>query len=169
MYQIGDYVVYGSTGVCQIRDITTEKPLGGAPLDYYVMSPIFTKSTIVKTPVNIVKVKIRPTITSDEAKELLKSASEIEPYWDDNYRTRNETFRQAAHSCDCGQWLWLVKSIKIKAEQLAKVNKKIRQTDELFLGTAEKLLCGELAVVLQKEYDEIKNLLEHKFTCGATA
>ncbi len=169
MFNIGDYVVYGSTGVCKITDITTEKALGGSPLEYYVMSPIFTKSTVVKTPVNIIKVKIRPTITDDEAKNLLGSVSEIEPYWDDNYRTRNETFRQAAHSCDCGRWLWLIKSIKVKAEELAKINKKIRQTDELFLGNTEKLLCGELAVVLGKEYDEIKELLEEKISSAVTA
>jgi len=39
MFKINDYVVYGSTGVCQIIDISKEKNLSNDEIQYYVLQP----------------------------------------------------------------------------------------------------------------------------------
>ncbi len=163
MYKIGDYIVYGSTGVCRIESISTEAVTGNAPTDYYIMTPVFSKSTIVKTPITNTKVIMRNTIDESNAQNIIEAAKTLEVKWEDNYRVRNEIFREAAHSCNCEKWLWLMKTIHKKANELEKAGKKLRQTDEMFLGNAEKLLCGELATVLKCEYNDIKNILYTNF------
>ncbi len=168
MFKIGDYIVYGSTGVCRIENISTESVAGNMPTEYYIMTPVFSKSTTVKTPVTNTKVIMRNTIDEAGAQNIMESAKTLEVKWEDNYRVRNEVFREAAHSCNCEKWLWLMKAIHKKSCELEKTGKKLRQTDEMFLGNAEKLLCGELAMVLKREYDDIKNTLYSNFEshCG---
>ncbi len=163
MYNIGDYVVYGLTGVCIISDITEEHVPGRENSKYYVLNPVFSKNTTVKIPVNNKKIILRDTIGTGEAARLLEESKTLSTEWEDNYRLRNDIFREAMHSCDCSKWLWLVKTIHQKANELSGCGKKLRQTDEFFLINSEKLLYGELATALNKTYDEIKDALISNF------
>ncbi len=163
MYNIGDYVVYGLTGVCIISDITEEHVTGRENSKYYVLNPVFSKNATVKIPVDNKKVILRDTICGDKASQLLEDSKTISTVWEENYRLRSDIFREAMHSGDCSKWLWLVKTIRQKSNELSKLGKKLRQTDEFFLNNSEKLLCGELATVLNKTYDEIKDALISNF------
>ena len=62
MYQIGDFVMYGSTGACRITDISNTSLPGEKKKElYYKIVPVFQNCTIY-APVNSDKVfqKKRP-------------------------------------------------------------------------------------------------------------
>lgn len=54
MFRKGDYIVYGSTGVCEVLDVTTMQ-MDGIPDDklYYVLRPYQKKESEIFTPVEI--------------------------------------------------------------------------------------------------------------------
>lgn len=44
MFEIGDFIVYGNNGICEVKDITTIS-MKDAPKDrlYYLLSPLHRK------------------------------------------------------------------------------------------------------------------------------
>ena len=53
MYEVGDLIVYGRTGICEVTEITTLK-MDGVPKDklYYILRPVREKRGKVFTPVD---------------------------------------------------------------------------------------------------------------------
>ena len=70
MYQIGDYVVYGGSGVCQVMAVGTQ---ASSACDrhraYYTLRPLASTETIY-VPVDT-HVSIRPVLTRQEADALI--------------------------------------------------------------------------------------------------
>ncbi|MPN27589.1 hypothetical protein SDC9_175023 [bioreactor metagenome] len=71
MYQVGDLVFYGSTGVCKVTGITTRTVEFRRQLKFYVFKPLYQQNYIILVPVDITKVFMRPIISSSEANRLL--------------------------------------------------------------------------------------------------
>ena len=63
MFEKGDYVVYGTKGVCQVEEITELAMKGTAEGKlYYVLRPCFQKGSTLFTPVDNEKTIIRPVM-----------------------------------------------------------------------------------------------------------
>ena len=61
MFEIGDFLMYGKTGVCQLKGISKEAVLDKKEAAYYVLQPVFKNcSAVLKVPVGNEKVNIRP-------------------------------------------------------------------------------------------------------------
>lgn len=71
MYEVGDLIVYGRTGICEVTEITTLK-MDGVPKDklYYILRPVREKRGKVFTPVDNEKIVMRRVISKEEAEEL---------------------------------------------------------------------------------------------------
>ncbi|HBN86196.1 MAG TPA: CarD family transcriptional regulator, partial [Clostridiales bacterium] len=71
MYQVGDLIIYGNTGVCKVMEITT-RALDGKHKEqlFYVLEPLYQNCTI-SAPVNSTKVFMRPVISKKEAERLI--------------------------------------------------------------------------------------------------
>ena len=66
MYQVGDLIVYGGTGVCRVMEVG---PQTGGRL-YYTLEPVYGSCRIF-TPVENSKVLMRPIVTRQEAERLI--------------------------------------------------------------------------------------------------
>lgn len=51
MYSVGQTVLYGSNGICNIEEITT-KEISGMSIDYYVLKPLYSQNSTLFVPVN---------------------------------------------------------------------------------------------------------------------
>lgn len=73
-YEVGEYVIYGNNGICQVLDITTP---GFSGVDkekmYYVLEPVHTKGSRIYSPVDSHKVVMRAVIDEEQAEESLYS------------------------------------------------------------------------------------------------
>ena len=83
MFEKGGYIVYGTTGVCEIEDITSPN-IEGVAEDrlYYVLNPCFKKGNRIFTPVDNEKVVIRAVMTQEEAASLVDEIPDIEELWE---------------------------------------------------------------------------------------
>jgi CarD family transcriptional regulator len=75
MFEKGDYIVYGTTGVCQIEDITTMDPLQtGSGRLFYVLVPSSQKGGKIFTPTDSTKNYMRKVLNHDEAEQLIRTS-----------------------------------------------------------------------------------------------
>ena len=79
MYKKGEYVIYGSSGVCQVGDVTT-LDINNVPKDreYYVLFPKNNGGTIY-VPVDVASTKMRKVITKEDAQALIEKIPAIQP------------------------------------------------------------------------------------------
>ncbi len=156
MYKAGDRVIYGSTGVCEVKEITTPDFEKDKSRQYYALEPVY-QDGVIYTPVDT-KVFMRPIITREEAHTLIDRipAMQTEVYHCSAPRELEEHYNTYLKSHDCGDLLALGRSIYMKKQELIKQHRKFGAVDERFLKRAEDLLYGELAVALNIGKDEVE-------------
>ena len=93
MYKKGEYVIYGSSGVCQVGDVTT-LDIDNVPKDreYYVLFPKNNGGTIY-VPVDVANTKMRKVITKEEAEQLIEKIPTIQPIEISNEKFLEESYK----------------------------------------------------------------------------
>lgn len=147
MFKIGDKVIYGTSGVCEICDVA---PLDRDGKDYYKLQPYFG-SEVIFTPIDT-KVFMRAVMTKDEAEELIRQIPHItgDDGEDKNFLAMRERYQNSIMSHDSEDLIQLIKSIYEKGTK-----KKLGMVDERYMKRAEDLLYGELAVALDIARDDV--------------
>lgn len=160
MFEKGGYIVYGTTGVCQIEDITTLHMNGADDQRlYYVMHPCFQKGNTIFTPVDSGKIPIRAVMTPEEARELVDAIPEIEELWEKNDKERERRYKEAIRGCNPREWIQIIKTSYQRRQQRLAQGKKATTVDERYFRTAEDRLYAELAIALGLSKDEIKDFI----------
>ncbi|MBQ2676541.1 MAG: CarD family transcriptional regulator [Clostridia bacterium] len=163
MFNVGDLIIYGSTGVCKVAEITKLNTVQNADSDtlYYVLEPVYQKGTIY-CPSDNTKVFMRPIMDKQSALQLMDMVGEmsVEPYHNPNIQKLTEHYDEQFKSHDCSDLLSLIISIIKKKRELVLLHKKPGQIDERFLKKSQDLLCGELAVVLGLTKEEVFEKIE---------
>ena len=155
MYQSGDMIIYGSTGVCEVLEITTPDFEKDKSKQYYALKPRYHDGVIF-TPVDT-KVFMRPVITKEEADALIDRipTMEAEAYHNKALRELEEHYNTYLKSHDCSDMIELAMSIYTKKQDLLSQHRKFGAVDERFMKRAEDLLDGELAVALGIEKNQV--------------
>ena len=164
MYQIGELVQYGSTGVCRISESQPQTlPNSEEERLYYVLVPLY-KACVISVPVDSDKVFMRPIITRDEAEQLIRliptlqfpayhnrAAKELAGHYDTLLKSHN-----------CEDWIQLTMSIYTKKQDQLNKKRRFGSVDERFLKQAEDLLFGEFAAALEIPKEEVQGYIASK-------
>lgn len=150
MYQPGDLVVYGRTGVCRVERIETRE--GGQK--FYALSPLY-QSCAILTPVEG-KVFMRPVLTRQQAEELIDRIPTLQTAPREGaVRDLTERYQASIATHDCADLVELLSSIYAKKRTAEKEKRKFGAVDERFMQEGEALLHGELAAVLDIPMEEV--------------
>ncbi len=162
MYQPGDKIIYGSTGVCEVVEITTPDFEKDKSRQYYALSPVYQDGTIY-TPVDT-KVYMRPVISKDAANDLIDKipTKQAEAYHNKALRELEEHYNTYLKSHDCEDLIDLVMSIYTKKMDLISQHRKFGAVDERFMKRAEDLLDGEFAVALGIEKSQVGSYISER-------
>lgn len=164
MYQRGDLILYGGTGVCRVADIVSKKMGRTEPERmYYILEPLYQTGTIT-TPVDNNKVYTRPVITKAEAIDLIDQIPTIqaEAYHNQNLQQLENHYKTAMEGHDCLSLLQLTMSTYRKKEEREKKKLKFGAVDRRYMERAENLLYGELAVALGIGKDNVKEFIAER-------
>jgi len=162
MFKVNDYVVYGSTGVCQIINISKEKNLSNDEIQYYVLQPVYNIKMVIKAPVNNQKVLMRQIITKDGVSSLIAGMPEKKAIWINDDKQRSENFKVALRTGKSEEWIKIIKTIYLEKEEKFVVGKKLTKIDEDIMKTAEKQLYEEFAIALNISPDKVlPYIIEH--------
>ena len=94
-FTVGDAIVYGGSGVCEIEDIRDISFYRERPQKYYVLKPLFSaQSAVMYVPMsNKEQVsKIHPVMSKDEAMSIIKKIPIPGVKWIEDRNERKETF-----------------------------------------------------------------------------
>lgn len=163
MFETGDYIIYGSNGVCRVEDVGTLK-VSGVPKNrqYYTLQPVYSKGSKVFTPVDNDKVVMRPILTETEAKKIIDEIRETEELWIEDVSKRDNVYKESLKKCDCLEWVKIIKTLYTKRQERLAEGKKVTAGDEKYLRQAEDNLYGELAVSLHIGKDEVESYIISK-------
>ncbi len=150
MFEKGEYIIYGTSGVCRIEDITTMN-MASIPRDklFYVLSPSSQKGGRIFTPVDNQKTLMRRILSKEEAMKLIDEIPQIEELWITNEKMREEKYKECMRSGDCRDWIRIIKTLYLRKLERNAQGKKITATDEKYLRMAEDYLYSELEIPLE--------------------
>lgn len=161
MFEKGEYIMYGHSGICLVEDITH---LNLAGVDqkklYYVLVPQNIKGNRIYFPVEKEKANVRRLITKEEAWKLLDEIQDIEEIRVSNDKLREEQYKAALNSGDYRRWVSVIKTLYWRKQERIARGKKAAAMDERYMKLAEDSLYSELAFVIGKEKSEMETFIK---------
>ena len=159
MFKKGEYILYGTVGVCQVEGIL--KPdFSNNDKVYYSLVPKFDQDTTIYIPVDSPKVKMREIMTRQEAEQFILALPSVACKRYANDKERPQVYRQVLESGDCVELASMIKEIS-RMEQSRKGKGRILSVREKDgAKAARRLLFGELAAALDIYPEEVPGYIE---------
>ncbi len=150
LFDKGEYIVYGTTGVCLVKDITTMS-MDEQRKDrlYYVLEPMGVSGSRIMTPVENNKSIMRPVLSREEAFHLID---------------RN---KEALGTCDCRQWIGIIKTLYFRKKDRMSRGKRLTEVDERYLKKAKENLYRELSIPLEIPAEEVEHFITERMEKAA--
>ena len=155
MYQIGDLVVYGIHGVCRIVDME-KRIVDRKPVTYLAAEPVAKSDSrfLIPTHNAAAMAKLRPMLSTEAWQGLLQSDEIHEKIWIGDDGRRKAAYRELLSGGDLKAQLRMLCSVYAHKERTFAEGKKFHQCDDTFLRDAERLIAGEIAVVMDIPHTE---------------
>ncbi len=164
MFSIGDVIVYESTGVCRVVDISPRAVAGsGKDVMHYTLKPLY-QNGFIYIPVDSDKVFMRDVITRERAEQLIDMIPGIkaEICSSGNRQQLIEHYQSAFSSHSCVDLIELIKSIYSKQAYAAEHHRRLGQLDARYMKRAEELLYGEFSVALGIPKSEVVGYIKKR-------
>lgn len=159
MYQKGDYVVYGTKGVCLIEDVTVidwAKDCISSEKLCYKLVPRFLKGSTIYAPVENDKTIIRSVMSGEEATAVLNKAGMLEILRVKDEKEREDSYRKALLSGNSMEWSRIVKTLYLRKQERLKSGRRMTCVDERYFHMAENILFGEMSMPLHMTVKEVE-------------
>lgn len=163
MFDIGEYIIYGNHGVCEVKEISkkTISSMIGEKL-YYTLAPVYVKGSTIYSPVDNGKVAIRSVLTKDEAEELIESMPEIGLIENVEEKKREMVYKDLIRSCNCRDLISMIKTLYKRRKERIEDGKKFTAIDERYYNQAKGCLYGEFAIALDMDMEDVEDYIIHK-------
>ncbi len=163
MFIINDTVLYGSSGVCKIADIT-EMELCGAKNEYYILKPVYCTGSTVFVPVANAELvaKMRRIMSKEEIMTLIGEAGDDGDDWIENENARKVRYKEVLDSGDSRDVMRLIRMLYRHRDDKVLEGKRLHVSDERFMRDAEKLICDEFSIVLGIKPHEVPDFIASK-------
>ncbi len=164
MYQAGQFILYGKTGVCRVEGVVSRAvPKADADRLYYALQPLYQSGSIM-APVDNVEsglIFTRPIMSREEAQAFIEGlpALKPEPYYNQNIAQLREHYREQLGSLTGRDLALLICSVYLKKQETQAGKRKLGAVDQQFMDEAEDLLYGELAAALGIDRDQVKDYI----------
>ena len=160
MYQIGDHVVYGINGICQVLEKQVQQR-NGQMVEYLVLSPLEQPAAryFVPTGNELAMRKLRPVMSGAELRALLSSEKIKEDGWIPDENLRKQTYRELIASGDRAALIQMIWALHRHKQAQLDAGRKFHQSDENFLRDAQKMINAEISLVLEIPADEVEEYI----------
>ena len=164
-FTVGDAIVYGGSGVCEIEDIRDISFYRERPQKYYVLKPLFSaQSAVMYVPMsNKEQVsKIHPVMSKDEAMSIIKKIPIPGVKWIEDRNERKETFNGIVNDGKREDIVSLITLIEKHRDNLLSEGKKLNAQDERILVEALRRINTEFAVAFGMEPDAVDRFIRDR-------
>ena len=152
MYQIGDRVIYGCHGVCEVIAME-ERLIDHKRINYFVLEPLSQNESryMVPSENKAAVAKLQKLMTREELDALLASEGVRKDQWIPDENTRKQRYKELITGGDRAALLGMIYALHQHKSRQISLGRKFHQCDENFLNDAQKLLEAEFSLVLQIE------------------
>ena len=164
-FAVGDAIVYGGSGVCEIEDIRDISFYRERPKKYYVLKPMFTpQSSVVYVPFsNEEQVsKFHHVISKEEAMAIISKIPIKGAQWVEDRNERKEAFNGIVNTGSREEIVSLITLIEKRRDELADEGKKLNAQDERILYDALRRINSEFAVALGMDPDSVDRYIRDR-------
>lgn len=163
MLNVGETLIYGSSGVCRVEDICV-RDCGSGKREYYVLQPVYDTRSTVYVPTDSEKLisHAKALLTRQEVYDMIDDMPEDSFEWIVNDKERGETFRNILEEGSRKDVVKLIRTLDLRKKELSERGKKLRSSDESIMQRAERLLYGEFAWVLGINPSEVTGFIAQR-------
>lgn len=156
MLNLGEMVMYGTTGVCIVEKIE-ERKIGKEVKSYYVLKPVAQASATVFLPADneTLLLKAREVLTADEVKTIIGEVLNEPDIWVESDGERKLRFSEIISSGDRKEFLLLLRTLYNRQKFLSDKGKRLHLSDERFLKESQRLVFDEFSIALSIGLDDI--------------
>lgn len=157
MFQVDDYVVYESHGVCVVKAVG-EVDISAADRTrlYYTLEPLYLKGNTVYTPVDNRKAAMRELISKEDAWKLIDKIPDVEVLGSVEDKKPEAGYKEVMSRYDCKGWIQIIKTLYLRKQGRLNAGRKNIARDDIYLKAAQEYLFGELAVALEMPKEDIE-------------
>ncbi len=158
MYKVGEYVICGVNGICQVETVTTlDFDWVDKNQKFYLLKPVFSNGSTVYKPIDTDDLRL--ALTKEEAQKLVGEMKDIETIPIADEKTLEKTYKDLIHSCDPICLVQLIKTILLRKEKRLLKGFKVTALDARYFKQAEDFLYGELSVALGIPRNEMREYI----------
>ncbi|MBP5292595.1 MAG: CarD family transcriptional regulator [Clostridia bacterium] len=160
MFSAGEYIVYGTSGVCEIIEIC-KSPFSKEDLrDFYLLHPIKEKQELkIYTPVDNPNVMMRKLMDKAALEVFVQKIPEIQPLVVPVEKNRRDIYRQALSSTEPEKCMSLLKTVHARRAVFAELKRRLPETDLEFEELAKESLFRELSIVLDIPFSDVNTYI----------
>lgn len=157
MFQVGDAVSYGTSGVCTIAEKKRMK-LAGQPCECYILQPVYDSTMKICVPCNS-QVLLDRMRALPSKQELLDLLQEPAPEHDPNPEVRKERYRQTLQSGDRHALLRMIRDIYTERRHRYAMGKQLSSYEDSALREAQNILHSEFAYTMGIDPQEVPEFI----------
>ena len=163
MFDLGDVIVYGFEGVFTVSEYTTSPIDKNDPRVFYVLTPTFGQlGNIIMAPSEGGTVLMRSVIDREAAIALIESIPSIMPLTVERERNRRELYKTVMSRGKCEDYVSIIKTVRKRRDDFLAQKRRISETDADYESMAKRSLYSELALALDKTFEEIEQIVCEK-------
>ena len=163
MLSVGQLVIYGIHGVCKIAGVEV-KTVDRKKVEYYVVEPVSQAGACFFVPSGnpVAVAKLRPILSREELDSLFTDLGNWKSVWVAEENQRKQYYRELISSGDRKSLLAMILALHSHRAAQQEAGRKFHLCDENFLRDAQRLLCMEIAVILQTDEPGALSYLQAK-------
>lgn len=160
MFAVGEYIVYGTNGICRVEEICSSPFDATDTRPYYLLVPLNNPmSSTIYTPANNERVPMRGLMTREEIEALISCMADVEELVVPVEKQRRELYRTTIATLAPKGYVSVIKTVQRRRAQLAAAHKHFPVTDMEYGRLAKHLLYSEIALVLGMEENSMESYL----------
>lgn len=161
MLNLGEMVMYGTTGVCIVEKFE-ERKIGREVKSYYVLKPVAQASATVFLPADNEKLllKAREVLTADEVRAIIGEVLNEPDIWVESDGERKLRFSEIISSGDRKAFLLLFRTLYNRQKFLSDKGKRLHLSDERFFKESQRLVNDEFSIALSISLDDIGRFIK---------
>lgn len=157
MFQVGDAVSYGTSGVCTIAEKKPVK-LAGQPCECYILRPVYDSSMKICVPCSS-QVLLDRMRALPSKQELLDMLQEPAPEHEPDPDVRKEYYRRTLQSGDSHALLRMIRDIYTEQRRRHAMGKQLSSYEDSALREAQNILHSEFAYTLGMDPQQVPQFI----------
>ena len=147
-FTVGQKIIYGTHGICVIEDIRTMSLSSSLPEQPYYVLKECKRGSSIYVPQNNSSARMRHIYNKETIDRIIAGIRGRKMDWNNDRKARSTLFKAIIVSGFGEDLLLMIRCIELRKKEIYEQNKKISDSDDDILQTAEQIVNEELSYVL---------------------